>query len=228
VIAPTLFALVLEIVDENRRKSPLWRRGVLIFGVLLSTLTWWQLSRQDAIAAAERDKATHTQEDLKGKLDQSLNSQQHMQGQLEALGTMMTRLAANGSNPALKQLAAAVDDLVKANQKQNQNFTLDLELLSLRQELLNGAKELRTALAFYFKVLQESPGVVPYSAQTKEGAYVDLQRAFKQANNLKERALRVVPRTEDDDKSTSLFNSFPGGLDEAALYLERLADRLPH
>ena len=57
VIAPTLFALVLEIVDEKIRKHRFWRYGVVAFGVIISGATWWQMSRQEASASIAQESA---------------------------------------------------------------------------------------------------------------------------------------------------------------------------
>lgn len=46
VIAPTFFALGLEVIDERVRKHPYWHYGVIAFGLTLSGLTWWQQSRE--------------------------------------------------------------------------------------------------------------------------------------------------------------------------------------
>jgi len=57
VIAPTLFALGIEVISEEIRKSGRWRVGVLCFGLLLSGLTWWQQSRERKTSAREREEA---------------------------------------------------------------------------------------------------------------------------------------------------------------------------
>jgi hypothetical protein len=57
IIGPTIFALVLEIVSEDIRKTIWWRIGVVVFGVGLSLLTLWQLTSERHTAANEREQA---------------------------------------------------------------------------------------------------------------------------------------------------------------------------
>lgn len=57
VIGPTLFAVGLEMVSEDIRRNKYWKWGVMAFGVLLSVLTFWQIVRQERLAATDRQKA---------------------------------------------------------------------------------------------------------------------------------------------------------------------------
>jgi hypothetical protein len=57
VIGPTLFAVGVEVMSEDARKSQFWRCGVVLFGVFLSGLTWWQISRQEEHEKSERKNA---------------------------------------------------------------------------------------------------------------------------------------------------------------------------
>lgn len=57
VIAPTLFALVLEIVDERIRAHRFWKFGVVAFGLVISGATWWQMSRQEVRASVAQEGA---------------------------------------------------------------------------------------------------------------------------------------------------------------------------
>jgi hypothetical protein len=57
VIGPTLFALGVEAMSESIRKHRFWRYGVMAFGLILSGLTWWQISRQEANASIVLEKA---------------------------------------------------------------------------------------------------------------------------------------------------------------------------
>jgi len=57
VIAPTVLALVLEIVDERIRKHRFWRWGIIAFGIALSGATWLQMSRQEMAASIGQEQA---------------------------------------------------------------------------------------------------------------------------------------------------------------------------
>jgi hypothetical protein len=69
VIAPTLFALGLEVVDERVRKHRFWKYGVLAFGISLSALTFWQQYRAAKSAKADEETAIqHTAETVTREL----------------------------------------------------------------------------------------------------------------------------------------------------------------
>lgn len=57
IIFPTLFAIGLELINEDIRKRRNWRWGVLLFGLCLSALTWWQQVRAVRQAATDRQEA---------------------------------------------------------------------------------------------------------------------------------------------------------------------------
>jgi hypothetical protein len=57
VLAPTLFALAIECVNEEMRKSHKWHIGIVAFGILLSSITYWQQSRDRNASASERESA---------------------------------------------------------------------------------------------------------------------------------------------------------------------------
>jgi hypothetical protein len=54
IILPTLFAVALELVSKEIRDNRIWRWGVLLFGIILSALTFWQQAR--ATFNAQRDQ----------------------------------------------------------------------------------------------------------------------------------------------------------------------------
>jgi hypothetical protein len=58
ILLPTLFALSIELVSKEIKEHPYWRFGVAIFGIGLSGLTWFQISRADKLATAERQAVT--------------------------------------------------------------------------------------------------------------------------------------------------------------------------
>ncbi|MGA2457337.1 MAG: hypothetical protein ABSF85_07205 [Terriglobales bacterium] len=54
IVLPTLFAVGIEVVSKEIRDDKRWRWGVIVFGVILSGLTFWQQSR--ALKNAHRDQ----------------------------------------------------------------------------------------------------------------------------------------------------------------------------
>jgi hypothetical protein len=57
VILPTLFAVGIQVGSEEIKKRPLWRVGVISFGVLVSALTWCQMSRASKKARMDQEAA---------------------------------------------------------------------------------------------------------------------------------------------------------------------------
>lgn len=57
IVAPVLFAIVIELAPEKFRKSTLWRIGVLAFGILLSVLVWLQQYQTVTNARADQQQA---------------------------------------------------------------------------------------------------------------------------------------------------------------------------
>jgi hypothetical protein len=69
VIAPTLFALGLEVMNDNVRKHRFWKYGVILFGISLSALTFWQQYRAVKNAKADEENAIqHTAENVTKEL----------------------------------------------------------------------------------------------------------------------------------------------------------------
>lgn len=57
VLLPTLFAVGIEVVSKEIKDHLYWRIAVLAFGVGLSALTWFQMSRAARNAAIEQENA---------------------------------------------------------------------------------------------------------------------------------------------------------------------------
>jgi len=57
VLLPTLFAVGIEVVSKEIKQHPYWRVAVLAFGIGLSALTWFQMSRANKIASTDRQAA---------------------------------------------------------------------------------------------------------------------------------------------------------------------------
>src|SRR5579859_395677 len=107
VILPTVFALGIEVVSKEIKEHPYWRIGVLAFGIGLSALTWFQISRATKAATVDRENAiVETSRRVSATVSESVSksvtksvSEQYqqtidrLQGQI---GTLQTQLAAQG------------------------------------------------------------------------------------------------------------------------------------
>jgi hypothetical protein len=113
VLLPTLFAVVLEVVNKEIKDKPRWRVGVFAFGVGLSVLTAIQISHADRIHRRELEESGKNQRELQSTLDQSLLNQQYTKGQLESISIMVGRPC----QPSLQgeELAHAIKQMAQAN-----------------------------------------------------------------------------------------------------------------
>jgi hypothetical protein len=76
VLLPTVFAVVLEIVNEEIKKSVYWRVGVMAFGLSLSTLTAYQMVRATKAAYIDREGAiVETSEKVSKSVSASVSEQ---------------------------------------------------------------------------------------------------------------------------------------------------------
>jgi hypothetical protein len=57
IVLPFVFAVVIEVVNKNVKERTTWRVGVIAFGVLLSGLMWFQMSRATKAALVDRNGA---------------------------------------------------------------------------------------------------------------------------------------------------------------------------
>jgi hypothetical protein len=74
VILPTAFALGIEVVSKEIRDRPYWRLGVIAFGIGLSSLTWFQMSRATNAANTDRKKAiVETSEKVSARVSASVS-----------------------------------------------------------------------------------------------------------------------------------------------------------
>jgi len=112
VIAPFLFALLIEVVSERIRRDPIWRVGVVTFGVILSFLTWRQMSRQDASA---KDAANAEQ----GKRDAQYKG---LQSQYEDLKLTMNNLIPFLSRRSTNLTAEEMARIIRSAQLPSNDF----------------------------------------------------------------------------------------------------------
>ena len=57
VMAPTIFAIGIEVIDKQTRETTKWRVGIIAFGVALSGLTLWQQTSERHASAKDRETA---------------------------------------------------------------------------------------------------------------------------------------------------------------------------
>jgi hypothetical protein len=110
VLLPTLFAVGIEVVSKEIKEHPSWRAAVLLFGIGLSVLTGFQITRADRLHSKELSESAATQRELKGELDQSLLNQQYTKGQLDSLAMMVGKWSQPGSGNS--ELAAAIKQIM--------------------------------------------------------------------------------------------------------------------
>jgi hypothetical protein len=138
IIAPTLFALGIEVIDEKKRKdNEAWRIGVVMFGVALSALTWFQISHAHKAAAKEQEHAIEeTSERVSERVSESVsksvtksvseqyeNTIKDLNGQI---GTLESHLAVQGKQIGQKIEETSYEALVKRHN------SIRLEVTQLR------------------------------------------------------------------------------------------------
>ena len=107
VILPFVFGLSIEIISKNVRERPYYRGAVILFGLVLSALTWFQMSRARKASSIERDSAVvETSKRVSAEVSESVSrsvtksvSEQYTQtvNRLQAqIGSLHAQLAAQG------------------------------------------------------------------------------------------------------------------------------------
>ena len=107
IVLPTLFAVSIEILTRSMREHTLYRLGVIFFGIGLSALTWFQISRAHRTASAEQENAiVETSKRVSAEVSASVSesvtksvSEQYTQtinGLQRQIGTLQSQLAAQG------------------------------------------------------------------------------------------------------------------------------------
>lgn len=109
VLLPTLFAVGIEVVSKEIKEHPVWRIAVLAFGVGISVLTWFQISRAAAVANREREQAiVETSERVSAKVSESVSKSvskavgeqytQTINTLQQQIGTLQGKLETQGKN----------------------------------------------------------------------------------------------------------------------------------
>lgn len=93
LVLPILFGLSIEVVPKRVRENPYYRLAVVLFGIMLTALIWFQMSRANTLAKRERESviqetAAATASRVTGVLNEQYGSVMsglyHEIGQLEA------------------------------------------------------------------------------------------------------------------------------------------------
>jgi hypothetical protein len=109
VVLPTLGSLGLALIDEKFRKDRALRWSLIAFGILVSALTWIQMSRAHGAAEKERQAAiVETSKQVSAQVSESVSnsvtravSDQYtstINNLQRQIGTLQTQLAAQGKN----------------------------------------------------------------------------------------------------------------------------------
>jgi hypothetical protein len=105
IILPTLFALGIEVVSKEIKEHPGWRIGVIIFGVGLSALTWFQMSRTNKANNVDRENAiVETSKRVSAAVSESVTKavgEQYKQTIADLhsqIGTLQSQLSEQGKN----------------------------------------------------------------------------------------------------------------------------------
>jgi hypothetical protein len=93
---------------KARARKIVYGFAFVLLCVVSMFLTVGQSKEAEKKQTQIQDKADRQEKELRGKLDQSLLSQEYMRGQLDSIGLMIGKLGEAKNNPDLKQLATAV------------------------------------------------------------------------------------------------------------------------
>jgi hypothetical protein len=103
VVLPTVFAVGIEVVSKEIKEHPYWRVGVIVFGIGLSSLTWFQMSRANKEAFFERQTAVEeTSQRVSASVSESVTkavTQQYqgmIAGQEKQISDLQSQLSAQG------------------------------------------------------------------------------------------------------------------------------------
>lgn len=104
VIAPTVFAIGIEVIDRRIRERPYWRFGIIGFGLALSGLTWLQLSRETtARENAIRDTSQQVAAETSKQVTRAVTEQysQMVADQKSQIADLQNKLASQAKDVSL-------------------------------------------------------------------------------------------------------------------------------
>ena len=111
-IVTVMMALLGGIVSvwppKTRRRETEYVSAFVLLGVVSMVLIVRQSNEAEKAQTQIQEKADRHEKELRGKLDQSLLSQEYTRGQLDSIGLMIGKLGEAKNNPDMKQLATAI------------------------------------------------------------------------------------------------------------------------
>jgi len=111
-IVTVMMALLGGIVSvwppKTRRRETEYVSAFVLLGVVSMVLIVRQSNEAEKAQTRIQEKADRQEKELRGKLDQSLLSQEYTRGQLDSIGLMIGKLGEAKNNPDMKQLATAI------------------------------------------------------------------------------------------------------------------------
>jgi hypothetical protein len=116
ILMTIIGAIISTWPPQTKRAKGLYC-GIFVFlGGFSVVLIILQSNQVEAQQKSIQDKSDLREKELRGKLDQSLLSQEYMRGQLDSIGFMVGRLGQNNSSPGMRALAEAIKKMsVSAN-----------------------------------------------------------------------------------------------------------------
>lgn len=107
VILPTIFALGIEVVSKEIREHPYWRIGVIVFGIGLSSLTWFQMSQATKVANREQERAI---ERVSAKVSESVSKSvsESVSSSVKASSEALLKFATNPPKGVTREQMASI------------------------------------------------------------------------------------------------------------------------
>src|SRR5437016_3934324 len=113
VLMVILGGLVSVWTPKTAKSQALYASLFLLFGVASILLIVRQSNETAKTQNETQEKADHQEKELRGKLDQSLQSQEYMRGQLDTIGLMIGQVRRVKNNAEMDKLATAIVKITK-------------------------------------------------------------------------------------------------------------------
>lgn len=160
---------------------------------------------------------------LVAKQDELLTSTKTLVDNSNQLATLMPEISALNTQVATFSLKIGA---AKGNPQLTAALGADLELLYLRGQLLSASANVRNTWSSWDTYQHEDHEKIAHSHDYNYTVFQFVRNALQDAKTVRDQALRIVPRTDDDIKGDAALNNIPAGGPDAAAYLQSLADRV--
>lgn len=104
----TILGGITSIWPPQKKLGKMYVGGFVILGFFSIWLIVQQSNEAQLAQNKMQEKADREEKELRGKLDQSLLSQEYMRGQLDSIGLMIGKLGDGSTNSSMKALAVAI------------------------------------------------------------------------------------------------------------------------